>query len=131
MSLFVVGPKPELKTQDDFTLGVYRKVRSMEESVGWEWKSLSQKRREGRGARYWGPGDIGASVLLPILRGQGMCFWVDGTTGDQDCQSCSVSSSAEKGRHHTQGLCKRKSWEKPQGVRNGCLITAPVRLKGG
>lgn len=34
-------------------------------------------------------------------------------------------------RYHTRGLCRRKSWGKPQGDRNRCLIMAPVRLKGG
>lgn len=61
-----MGSKPELKTQDGLALGVYWKVRSMEESVGWEWKVWagrgSQKsREETRGARCWGPGDIDSS----------------------------------------------------------------------
>lgn len=67
--LSVVRPEMEFKAQDDLALWVYWKVRSAEKSVGFfKLKSLNQKRRERRGARCWGPGGIGAS-LLPKFHG--------------------------------------------------------------
>lgn len=106
-----------MKTQVDLALEFYGEVRSMEESVGWGWKSLSQRRREETEARCWGPGDRGIFVLLPKLHGQRIRFWVDGTSEDQGCLSWVALWEAVWRRQvsHSRSLQKKALGETSRG----------------
>lgn len=125
---FVMGPKPELKTQDDLSLEVYWKVRSVEENVGWEWKSLSQKEERGKKSKMLGPGDIGAPPQTSWPKNMLPGRW---HISRSRLVNLFHGSQCREARCHTRGICRRKRWEEPQGDRNRGPVTAPVRLKGG